>query len=193
MSDNINIYEILDFFKIMVDADRLRIAGLLGVESLSPVQLAQRLRLQPSAVVTHLDRLAGAGLVREVNGSYSLERKALEGLARRNLAGLRPAPKVEEFDGEAFDKKVVLDFMGPDGRFKTLPNQDKKFQSILRYTVRVFEPGKEYTEKEVNGMLMQFHADTASLRRGLVDSGFLERSQGVNRQSIYRRHLVKPE
>lgn len=187
MDENTNSNEILDFFKTMVDADRLRIAGLVGTEKLSPVQIAERLRLQPSAVVTHLERLGSAGLVREQDGSYSLDRKALESLARRNLAGLRPTPKVEAFDGEALDQKVIRDFMGPDGKFKILPYQEKKFMSVLRYTVRVFEAGKEYTEREVNGLLMQFHADTASLRRGLVDAGYLERSEGVSRQSLYRR------
>jgi hypothetical protein len=193
MNENVNSNEILDFFKTLVDADRLRIAGLLGTEALSPVRIAERLRLQPSAVVTHLDRLVSAGLVREQDGNYSLDRKALEGLARRNLAGLRPTPKVEAFDGEAFDQKVIRDFMGPDGKFKILPYQEKKFLSVLQYTARVFENGKAYPEKEVNEMLRQFHPDTASLRRGLVDSGFMERSEGVNRQSIYRRTQIQDD
>ena len=181
--------EIIDFFKTLVDADRLRIAGLLGVEPQGVVQLAERLQLKPNTVVTHLERLSSAGLVQEQDGSYRLDKKALEALARRNLAGQRPIPKVEPFDGEAFDQKVVHDFMGPDGKFKILPSQPKKFLSILRYTTRVFEAGTDYPEKQVNEMLKQFHPDTASLRRGLVDSGLLERIEAVNQQSIYRRRV----
>jgi DNA-binding CsgD family transcriptional regulator len=187
MNETENSNEIMAFFKTMVDADRLRIAGLLGVESLSPVQIAERLRLQPPAVVTHLERLTNAGLVQEQDGRYRLDHRALENLARRNLAGLRPKAKIEIFDGEAFDKKVVKDFMGPDGKFKILPQQDKKFLSILHYAAHIFETGRAYPEKEVNDLLKQFHPDTASLRRGLVDAGLLERSEAVNQQSIYRR------
>jgi hypothetical protein len=174
--------EILGFFKTMVDADRLRIAGLVGVEALSPVQLAERLRLPPSSVVTHLERLENAGLVRQQDGSYTLNRKALEELARRNLAGLRPKPKIEAFDGEEFDRKVVRDFMGPDGKFRSLPQQGKKFQSVLRYVLNAFEPGVAYPEKQVNELLKQYHADTATLRRGLVDNKLLERDQGIYRK-----------
>jgi len=179
--------EILDFFKTFIDADRLRIAGLLGVEPQGVVQLSERLRLKPNSVATHLERLESAGFVSLKDGSYHLDPKAFEALARRNLASLRPTPKVEAFEGEDFDQKVVHDFMGPDGKFKILPSQPKKFMSILRYTVRVFESGQEYPEKQVNDMLKQFHPDTASLRRGLVDAGMLARSEGVSRQSIYRR------
>ena len=187
MNDMIDSNEILDFFKTFVDVNRLRIAGLIGIEPLSPLQLAERLHLPPPAVVTHLDRLESAGFVSQTDGTYRLESKALETLARRNLANLRPKPKVEAFDGEAFDQKVIHDFMGGDGKFKTLPSQPKKFLSILRYTARVFETGKDYPENQVNEILKQFHPDTASLRRGLVDAGMLARSEGVSRQSIYRR------
>ena len=179
MNDSLITDEMLLFFKTLVDPDRLRIAGLLGSESLSPLQLAEQLHLQPSAVVTHLDRLANAGLVQELDGCYSLDKKALESLARRNLAGLQHAPKLAEFDGEDYDSKVIRDFMSPDGSFKSLPTQKKKFLSILRYTTHIFEVGKKYPEKQVNEMLKQFHPDTASLRRGLVDFGYMERSEGI--------------
>lgn len=181
-------HEILEFFKTMVDADRIRIAGLVGVETLTPVQLAERLNISPSNVVNHLERLESAGLVQQQDGSYTLDRKALENLARRNLAGLRPKPKIEDFDGEEFDRKVVRDFMGPDGKFKSLPMQPKKFQSVLRYVVNAFEPGVDYPEKQVNELLKKYHPDTASLRRGLVDAGLVQREKG-----IYCKPLVEAD
>jgi DNA-binding transcriptional ArsR family regulator len=174
--------EILTFFKTLVDADRLRIAGLLGTETMSPVQLAERLHLAPMAVVNHLERLEAAGLVKQTDRAYTLDRKALEDLARRNLRGLRPPPKVDEFDGEAFDQKVIRDFSLPDGKLKSLPMQPKKFGAVLRYVVQVFEPGVEYPERQVNDQLKRFNEDTASLRRGLVDSGLMERSAGIYRK-----------
>ena len=180
--------ELLTFFKTLVDADRLRIAGLLGVDRLTPVQLAERLQLPPTNVVSHLEKLEKTGLITQEDGTYRLDQKSLESMARRNLAPLRPKPKIEAFEGDAYDRKVVKDFMGPDGLFKSLPLQGKKFLSVLRYTLEAFEPGVEYPEKQVNEMLKRYHPDTATLRRGLVDAGMVNRSRGV-----YQRPTVQDE
>jgi hypothetical protein len=50
---------------------------------------------------------------------------------------------------------------------------------ILRYLLKVFEPGQRYPEKQVNELLRRFHPDTAALRRYLVDEKMLERKDGV--------------
>ena len=42
-----------------------------------------------------------------------------------------------------------------------------------------FEPGRQYAEKEVNGILLGVYDDVASLRRFLVDEGLLAREAGV--------------
>jgi hypothetical protein len=149
---------------------------------LTPLQVAERLRLSPASVVNHLERLESSGLVHQQQGCYSLDRKALEGLARRNLAGRRPAPKIEDFDGEEYDRKVIRDFMGSNGQFKSLPVQEKKFQAILRYVLKAFEPGVDYTEKQVNELLKHYHPDSATLRRGLVDCMLLQREKGIYRR-----------
>ncbi|SDI45509.1 hypothetical protein SAMN05421868_106204 [Paenibacillus naphthalenovorans] len=46
---------------------------------------------------------------------------------------------------------------------------------IARLLQRRFQPGKRYTEPEVNRILEQVHPDYASLRRYMVDYGFMER------------------
>ncbi len=171
--------EMITFFKTLVDPNRLCIAGLLGVEALTVTQLAERVKLSPMAVLNHVERLSAAGIIGEKDGRYSLQRKHLETLARDTLAGLRLPPKMDEFDGEAYDQKVVRDFSLPDGSLKSLPAQPKKFQAVLHYVGRVLEPGVEYPEKQVNEMLKRFNEDTASLRRGLIDNGTLQREKGV--------------
>jgi hypothetical protein len=50
---------------------------------------------------------------------------------------------------------------------------------VLKYVAHVFEPGVEYPEKQVNELLKRFNEDTASLRRGLVDNGTLQREKGI--------------
>jgi hypothetical protein len=46
----------------------------------------------------------------------------------------------------------------------------------------LFEPGRQYPEKEVNEILHAWYPDHAMLRRNLVDAGLLTRSN-----SIYQR------
>jgi DNA-binding transcriptional ArsR family regulator len=48
--------ELLDFFKALADANRLKIAGLLAQEALTVEQLAEMLELHPSTVSHHLGR-----------------------------------------------------------------------------------------------------------------------------------------
>jgi hypothetical protein len=172
-----NESELLEFFKTMANADRLKIAGLLGVEPLSAVGLVDRLKIKPAAIVNHLERLSALGLVRQDGVLYALDVAALEAMTRRVLAGSRPRVSPDDFEGEAYERKVLSDFISADGRLKSIPSQEKKLQVVLEHIAKAFKPGAHYTEKEVNGILMGFYANTAFLRRYLVDKGLLARSQ----------------
>ncbi len=171
--------EVMVFFKTLVDADRLRIAGLLGMESLSVEQLADRLGLRPAQIANHLARLEQAGLVKQKARIYSLNTDGLEALSRRVLSGRRPKVDPELLEGDEYDRKVLSDFLLPDGHLKDLPTQNKKMMVILRHVLQVFEPGSQYPEKQVNEMLRRFHEDTASLRRYLVDNRMVQRENGI--------------
>jgi len=61
------------------------------------------------------------------------------------------------------------------GRLVSIPARQKKRDVILRYLAGYFEEGRMYDEHEVNAVLRPVHEDVASLRRYLVDSGFLQR------------------
>lgn len=86
-----------------------------------------------------------------------------------------PAPPRE---ADAYERKVLRDFL-VDGRLKTIPAQEKKKQIILRYLVLRFEPGRQYTEREVNALIQEVHPDSASLRRYMVDARLLARDHGI--------------
>jgi hypothetical protein len=81
-------------------------------------------------------------------------------------------------DLDTYDRKVVADYTRKDGSLKTIPAQRKKLEAVLRYIVKAFEPGKRYSEKQVNKILGQVHEDTASLRRELVGFGLMQRAGG---------------
>ena len=183
MDESARTAELLAFFKALADGTRLKIVGLLAQEPRTVEQLAALLDLQSSTVSHHLARLSEAGLVSAQAQSYynvyRLESGALEEMARRLLARETLPAVVADVDADAYDRKVWRDYSGPDGRLRQLPTQRKKFEAVLRHVVKPFEPGVRYSEKRVNEILSQYHEDTAALRRGLVDTGMMDRDHGV--------------
>ncbi len=182
MNESTDFDELLNFFKTLADSNRLKIVGLLAQESMSVEQLADTLHLHPSTVSHHLARLSKAGLVSaRAEGYYSIYRlktKTLEGMAQRLLA--REALPIESLavDQDAYDRKVLHNYILPDGSVKAFPTQQKKLEVILRYAVKAFEPGVRYTEKQVNEILSRFNEDTAFLRRSLIETGLMKRKGG---------------
>jgi len=174
--------EFVAFFKALSDANRLKIVALLSQQPLSVEQLAEMLKVNSSTISHHLTRLAKVGLVTaKAEGYYSiyhLDLAALTTLAQRLLAkDLLPAVAAE-VDIEAYDRKVLTSYLNSEGRLIAFPVQRKKEEAVLRYVVRVFEPGRRYTEKQVNKLLSQFSEDTARLRRNLIEFGLMQRQGG---------------
>ena len=179
---NATMDELLEFFKALADGNRLRILGLLARQPLTVEQMAEMLGLRPSTVSHHLQYLSHVGLVsaraQGYYNIYQLEDAALEKMAHRLLAKETLPAVAADVDIDAYDRKVIANFTTPDGLVKAFPAQRKKFEAILRYVLRVFEPGVRYSEKQVNQMLGQFNDDTATLRRELVGYGWLKRQGG---------------
>jgi len=152
--------------------------GLLAQRPYSGEELSALLGLKASTVSHHLSRLAQVGLVSaRAEGYYSVYRLEEATLHKTRLLFSRTnlASVAAGVDMDGYDRKVIGDFTHPDGSLKEIPAQRKKKEAILRYVVRDFEPGKRYSEKQVNKILFRFHADTASLRRELVGSKLMER------------------
>ncbi len=174
--------ELLDFFKALADPSRLKIVGLLARQPSTVEQLAAMLNLRASTVSHHLSFLKHVGLVSaRAEGYYSvyqLEEKALQKKSRRLFSPAELSAAIHDVDLDAYDHKVISDFSLPDGSLKEIPAQRKKLEIILRHVVLVFEPGQHYTEKQVNELLMNFHADTATLRRELVGCHLMQRQGG---------------
>lgn len=174
--------EVVTFFKAFADANRLKIVGLLAQQPYSVEELAALLDLKPSTVSHHLAKLAQIGLVSAKTESYynvyQLDEKALETKSRNLFSQENLAASVADVDADAYDNKVVKDYVRKDGSLKTIPAQRKKLEAVLRYVVKAFEVNKRYSEKKVNEILSQYHEDTASLRRELVGYGLMKREGG---------------
>ncbi len=174
--------ELVTFFKALADANRLKIIGLLAQKPYSVEELAALLDIKASTVSHHLAKLAQVGLVSAKADSYynvyQLDEKALENKSKSLFSQENLAASVANVDADAYDNKVVKDYVRKDGSLKTIPAQKKKLDAILRYVVKAFELDKRYSEKKVNEILVQYHEDTASLRRELVGAGLMKREGG---------------
>jgi len=62
-------------------------------------------------------------------------------------------------------------------KLRSFSSKEKKKLVILRVIAAQFAPGKRYQEKEVNAILRDIYDDYATLRRYLIEYGFLERTQ----------------
>ncbi|MBX3144471.1 MAG: metalloregulator ArsR/SmtB family transcription factor [Trueperaceae bacterium] len=177
-----NAGELLTFFKALADPNRLRIVGLLAQESRTVEDLAAALDLSNGTTSHHLTRLASAGLVEaRPDGHYryySLRDDHLNSLAGRLLGKDALPGLAADVDLDAFDRKVLATFLGADGRITAFPVQQKKYLVLLRHVVGALEPGVRYTERALNEILKRFNDDTATLRRTLVEFGFMEREGG---------------
>ncbi len=172
--------KILDFVKAVSDADRLRIIGVLAQHAATAKEVAAHLNMPFREAFNQLAQLEFAGVVHKTGEVYSLNGEALEGLWRNQFSAERqtyiPAPELD-----AKTRKVLATYLNADGSLKQIPLPAAKLQIILHYLAAAFEPGVDYTEKEVNTILRRFHADTASLRRELVEARFLARESDGSR------------
>jgi hypothetical protein len=178
---------LVEAFKALGDPSRLRILGAVAERPRTGKELADLLAVGAPTVSHHVAKLVDAGLI-EVRRDgqsriYALDEAALGALTR--LAAQRPPPELPEQvsadDAEAQERgKVIRDFF--DGaRLKQVPAQRKKRVIVLQHLLTRFEPRRDYPEKEVNAILREAHEDVATLRRELVDYGFMTRSGGVYR------------
>jgi hypothetical protein len=85
------------------------------------------------------------------------------------------------------DPEVVIKALAGDqqlrvfvrnGRIAALPARRSRRLLLLDAIAQGFEPGLRYPERSVNQFLGSLHPDHATLRRYLVDEGFLSREAG---------------
>jgi hypothetical protein len=69
-------------------------------------------------------------------------------------------------------------FLDAEGRLRQWPARPRPREQAIRYLAALFEPGRRYSEAEVNALLNARHTfhDAATLRRTLFERGFLDRT-----------------
>jgi hypothetical protein len=77
------------------------------------------------------------------------------------------------------ENRVLSNFLTDDGRLRTIPAKHSKLLVVLDHLAQEFEPGRTYSEPEVNEKLQRFHPDFAALRRYLVENDFMTREDSM--------------
>ena len=77
-------------------------------------------------------------------------------------------------------------FVDDAGRLKSWPARQKVQRMAAVYLASCFEPGREYSEQDVNFRLMELHtfSDWAILPRMLVDWRYLDRERDGSRYRL---------
>jgi len=184
--------DILFLLKALADDSRLTLLRLLNEKESTVGELAQQLNLTEPTISHHLTRLREAGLVTlRMDGTQHYYRANAGGVARfKRLAGqieklvvlTEPEPPdnswIAALGWSEEDQQILRDYTnGP--HLTHLPNKRKKTEVILRWLKTLFQPGRTYNEAEVNEVLKSVYAeDYVSLRRDMIDYGFLRREPG---------------
>ena len=172
----------LMLFKCLSDRSRLQILKSLALEDMYVERLAERLGLTPPTISFHLKKLTDAGAVKNYKTQYytmyALEKSVFMTSILDLIQEKSDDAELQKQRDEAYRKKVIDTFF-EYGKLKSIPTQKKKERIILEEIVKSFEPGRCYTEREVNIILADFHDDFCTLRRDMIGERLLARDHQV--------------
>jgi ArsR family transcriptional regulator, arsenate/arsenite/antimonite-responsive transcriptional repressor len=189
----INLEARARLFKALGHPIRLLILNLVKVKPRHGEELAAILRINPATVSHHLSVLSEAGLLSQQKDQYYQVYSLIEEMLKKTLSEVVHLPQpglAGEVKEDAYREKVLRTFF-QHGRLKQFPAQLKKRQVILEKVVEEFEPERDYSEPEVNRILVEINEDVASLRRGMIEIGLMERNKGIYRRSVIQSDSPK--
>lgn len=165
-------------FKCLSDKSRLQILKSLMIEDMDVERLAQRLDLTPPTISFHLKKLADAGAVTSYKSQYYAMYTLNRHIFETNIIDIL-SDKSTEADAQAerdaaYRQKVIATFF-EYGKLKSIPAQLKKKRIVLEVIAEAFEPGRIYTERDVNIIIADFNDDFCTIRRDMVGEGLLFR------------------
>lgn len=170
----------IKLFKALSDASRIKLLINLMEAPMYVELLAERLELSASTVSFHLKKLEDAGLVKKHKDQYYIVYEICTEVFDQKLSDLiQPQVQDEENARELIYRQKIIDSFFKFGKLKSIPVQRKKRLIILEKLVEAFEPGKSYTEKEVNLIIADFHDDFATLRREFIIEKLMTRENGI--------------
>lgn len=173
--------EAIQLFKCLADKSRLQILKSLAIEDMYVERLAERLGLTPPTISFHLKKLADAGAVSSCKSQYYTMYSLNKGLFQTSIMDILKEESDEASVQAQRDQEYrqrVIDSFFEYGKLKAIPAQRKKERIVLEVIAERFEPGRVYSEKEVNLLIADFHDDFCTIRRDMIAERLLERDAG---------------
>jgi len=144
-------------------------------------RLAERLGLTPATISFHLKKLADAGAVTSYRNQYyvmySLKKEVFLARILDIIQEESDEAAIQARRDEEYRQKVIDSFFAY-GKLRSIPAQRKKERIILEEIVKAFEPGRIYTEREVNIIIADFHDDFCTIRRDMIAEKLMDRENG---------------
>jgi hypothetical protein len=164
-----------DYLRLVADPVRLALLGSAARGSIDAASIADDLAIPLRRITKEVGKLVEAGLLTE---ELTLDRRQLREIARALPQAAEMDPGIVAGPWTDEESRVLSRFFS-GSRLVGIPSQRSKRTLVLDRLAQEFEPGRRYTEREVNGIIQVFHPDYATLRRYLVDGGFLGRADGA--------------
>jgi hypothetical protein len=159
---------------LLADADRRRVFSAVELDAPTLDAVAESTGLDVARAGKALTKLVAGGLVSSDGKTYEIDAEAIRRAARTALA----RPPSDEHAGEPPERRKVLDAFVRNGRIESMPTAPSKRRIVFDWLAGRFDVGRRYSETEVNALLDGHAEDHVSLRRALVDEGFLDRDGG---------------
>ncbi len=154
---------VIQFFKAVGQAERLRILGLLANNSYTVATLAKEMRMKETAVSRHLHILQKADLIQQQKDTYQLKPSKLTQMQ-------------QIIDGESTPSTLETDILNQyvqDEQLTAIPQKQAEREIILHWLTQKFDPERRYTEEEVTAIVARHYRYPLTLRRILADNQFL--------------------
>lgn len=173
--------EKIEFLKLLADETRLEILNMLLKEDSYVEKIACELSLTPATICYHLKKMESAGIVNCSRSQfyiiYSLNREIFD---RPLFELIKKDEEIIETE-EKYKKEVISNFF-KYGRLTRIPTQRKKREIVLAEMLKQFDFDREYSEKEVNEIILRYHEDFCTIRREMIAFGMM-----THDHQIYKR------
>jgi hypothetical protein len=181
----------ISMIRAISDENRLAMLRMMAQQAKTITEMAQELDLPEAVVTQYATQLHANGFLRlQMVGNQRLYRfqsqpiKTLQTYIGKLGEPLTQSEKpvsdnawIDALDCSADDKKILVAYTF-NGKLTDFPTKDKQWFVILRWLASKFEVGVRYSEKQVNAIITEINPDYATLRRMLVEFGFMSRERG---------------
>ena len=161
----------------LLDPSRLRIAGLLCAQTLTTEELETELDFPKRSVLEALAVLQQAGLAESTVAGWTIPEANLRAMAASAAEDELPMDPYIGF-GMREEERLVLSRYFEGRILVEMPASRAKRRIVLERLALELDIGKRYDEEAISEVLHAFHEDHVTLRRYLVDEGFLDREAG---------------